>query len=183
MARSAEVTGPAREPAERPALAKPSLLFPLLSPLLCPLSSLPSPLSSFETCFCLDQNVFLLDYHDSICCHIVNGRDWSAINELVSSSRHHYPPGLYWFLCLKPSWSINLEEIPHSQVLVMNFRLDSSRCQQRVTVHSWRNWQYMLYWFLFNLHFPCLCFVRKMDLILLFFIIKRNLTTIVSLPK
>lgn len=32
-------------------------------------------LSSFKTCICLDHNTFLLDFHDSIWCHIVNGSD------------------------------------------------------------------------------------------------------------
>lgn len=33
------------------------------------------PLSFLETCICLDQNIFLLDFHDSIWYHIVNRSD------------------------------------------------------------------------------------------------------------
>lgn len=33
------------------------------------------PLSSLESCMSLDQNIFLLDFHDSIWCHIVNRSD------------------------------------------------------------------------------------------------------------
>jgi len=33
------------------------------------------PLSSLGICICSDQNTFLLDFHNSICCHIVNRSD------------------------------------------------------------------------------------------------------------
>lgn len=33
------------------------------------------PLSSLGMCICLDHNIFLLDFHDSTCCHIVNRSD------------------------------------------------------------------------------------------------------------
>lgn len=102
-------------------------------------------LSSFQQCIYLDQIIFLLDFHDSICCHIANSSeclcptDNQWVGKLLQALM--LTRALLISVSLKHSWSNNLEEILHYQVLVMTFLVDSSLCQQRLPVHSSRNWE------------------------------------------
>lgn len=57
-------------------------------------------LSSFLLCIYLDQIIFLLGFHDSICCYIVNSCEdlCTTGNQWVGKLRHYCSPELYWFL-------------------------------------------------------------------------------------